>query len=308
MSPGPSAVSSFLSSTSALHRSPAALCRNSNSRRLSCSSTTAQIGQKNILFAKEHQYFFLFRVSSSCERAAHPRHRRRRRRDEQRGVHFAAAKNDAAAATAAATAAHQDGDDTMNKMGGLKMFVVRHEKRPVEDPTFHVSLTEDGLSDASNVVAAKLQSHGITKVYASPFRRVLQTVQPFLSSAGLRAHVDWALYEHPEPNPEPVVAIPDDFHADFAIETNYEPHLGGNDIARCNGSFEAVHKRVRGLVQRLAESHGDGDVLLLATHQTSVHSLLHQQTGIPMDCFNVPMGTIVELRWRDILNRGEGGE
>lgn len=181
------------------------------------------------------------------------------------------------------------------------MFVVRHEKRPVEDPTFHVSLTEGGLSDAANKVAATLHSHGITKVYASPFRRVLQTVQPFLSAAGLKAHVDWALYEHPEPNAEPITAIPEDFHADFAIEPSYEPHVGGDGIAGCNDSLDAVHARIRGLVRRLAESHGDGDVLLLATHQTSVHSLLHQQSGIPMDCFNVPMGTVVELRWRDIV-------
>ena len=187
------------------------------------------------------------------------------------------------------------------------MFVVRHEKRPIEDPTFHVSLTEDGLSDAANVVCAKLQSHGITKVYASPFRRVLQTVQPFLSTSGLKAHVDWALYEHPEPNPEPVTAIPDDFTSHFSIESTYEPHVRGDDIAACNDSFDAVHARVRGLVRRLAESHGEisDEVLLLATHQTSVHSLLHQQSGIPMECLNVPMGTVVELKWRDIIKYGE---
>ena len=140
-------------------------------------------------------------------------------------------------------------------------------------------------------------------MYASPFRRVLQTVQPFLSASGLKAHVDWALYEHPEPNPEPVTSIPDDFRDTFSIESSYEPHVGGEDIAGCNDDFEAVHARVRGLVRRLAESHGEScdEVLLLATHQTSVHSLLHQQSGIPMECLNVPMGTVVELRWREII-------
>ena len=185
------------------------------------------------------------------------------------------------------------------------MFVVRHEKRPVDDPTFDISLTEEGLADAANVVAPLLKKHGITKVYASPFRRVLQTVHPFTSAAGLKVHVDWALYEHPEPNPAPVTALPEDFHDIFAIEPDYTPHVGGADIARVNDSFDAVHVRVRGLVRRLAESHGQGDVLLLATHQTSVHSLLHQMSGIPMDCFNVPMGTVLELNWRNIVSFGE---
>ena len=30
------------------------------------------------------------------------------------------------------------------------MYVVRHEKRPVEDPSFFVSLTEEGLSDSAD--------------------------------------------------------------------------------------------------------------------------------------------------------------
>lgn len=169
-----------------------------------------------------------------------------------------------------------------------------------------MSLTDEGKADAADVVAAQLHSLGITKVYASPFRRVLQTVQPFVSCAGLKVHVDWALYEHPEPNPEPVTTLPASFHVDFALAADYQPYLAGAGIAACNTSLDDVHTRVRGLLRRLAESHGDGDVLLLATHQTAVHSLLHQQSGIPMECLSVAMGTVVELRWREIINYGDG--
>ena len=75
----------------------------------------------------------------------------------------------AAAADDAATAT-----DATKMGGGLRMFVVRHEKRPIEDPTFHVSLTEDGLRDAADVVRATLQSHGITKA-----RSVLASIHSF---------------------------------------------------------------------------------------------------------------------------------
>ena len=182
--------------------------------------------------------------------------------------------------------------------------MVRHEKRPVEDPSFHVSLTEEGMRDAAGSVHDALVAAGVTKVVTSPFRRVLQTVQPFLESAKLKAHVDWALYEHPEPNPEPVVALPEYFARDFAVEDAYEPCIRGEEIAVNNQSFDDVHARVRALVATLGETHGEGDVLLLATHQTSVHSMLHQQSGIPMDCLNVPMGTVLELDWRAIVRSG----
>jgi len=200
----------------------------------------------------------------------------------------------------------------------LRIFVVRHEKRPITDPSFNVSLTDEGLADAAELLLPQLQKVGFTKVYTSPFRRVLQTVQPYLAASGLRAHVDWALYEHPEPNPAPVMAIPESFHAHFAIEHGYSPFLGGEGIEGCNAEMEDVHVRTRGLVARLVEDHGGdggsgngnggggGHVLLLATHQSVVHSLLHQSSGgaIPMELLNVPMGALVELRWREVINFG----
>jgi len=80
--------------------------------------------------------------------------------------------------------------------------------------------------------------------------------------------------------------------------------VGGEGIEDCNASESDVHARTRGLVTRLAGAHGEGDVLLLAAHQTTVHSLLHQASGIPMACLNVPMGSLLELRWRDVVEYG----
>ena len=56
-----------------------------------------------------------------------------------------------------------------------------------------------GMADAA-ILAGKLKEVGVTHVYSSPFRRVLQTATPFLEESGLRARVDWALYEHPDPH------------------------------------------------------------------------------------------------------------
>ena len=180
------------------------------------------------------------------------------------------------------------------------MYVVRHEKRPVEDPSFFVSLTEEGLSDSADAVRARLLAANITKVYASPFRRVLQTVHPFLSESGLKANVDWALYEHPEPNPEPITALPDDFHALFPIEKTYERAVvPGPARAARNRDFDDVHTRIVSRVR----PHALGDARRgrhpPSGHTSDLRALAVASAERHTDgLLNVPMGTVLELDWR----------
>jgi len=184
----------------------------------------------------------------------------------------------------------------------LRMYVLRHEKRPIDDPTFDVSLTEEGLRDAETIVSEELCEIGVNAVYCSPFRRVLQTVQPYLEDGhGVQACVEWSLYEHPEPNPEAITEIPEKFYELFDIEETYVPFMTAEKAHDKNHTIEQVQERLADFVEFTSKVHSDGDVVLLATHQTSVHALLSMASGIPMDCMNVPMGKIVELDWHGVI-------
>ena len=185
----------------------------------------------------------------------------------------------------------------------LRMYVIRHEKRPVDDPTFDVSLTAEGLQDAEEAVLDELNELGVNAVYSSPYRRVLQTVQPYLEQVhvGMGACVEWCLSEHPEPNDTPPTEIPDEFYEEFHIEETYTPFMTAEKAHRLNGDIEQVQSRLCDFVELLSRTHDDGDVVLLATHQTSVHALLSMASGIPIDCMDVPMGKVVELDWHGVL-------
>lgn len=207
-------------------------------------------------------------------------------------------------------ASMSDSDDGSGLFSGverpLRMYVIRHEKRPPEDPTFFVSLTPEGMADAESVVCETLDEIGVTAIYASPFKRVLQTVQPyhsgseFMQAAG-GIKVDWSLYEHPEPNPTPVSTIPDEFLEEFDIDGSYKSYIDPTKAHSMNHSVEDVQQRLQNFVEFLSKLHEDGEVVLLATHQTSVHALLSMASGIPMDCFDVPMGKVIELDWHGVI-------
>jgi len=183
------------------------------------------------------------------------------------------------------------------------MYVIRHEKRPVDDPTFDVSLTEEGLEDAEGDVLEELNEIGVNAVYSSPYRRVLQTVQPYLEQdhVGMGACVEWCLSEHPEPNDTPPTEIPDEYYDLFDIEETYTPFMTPEKAHALNGDIEQVQQRLADFVELLSKTHDDGDVVLLATHQTSVHALLSMASGIPIDCMDVPMGKVVELDWHGVV-------
>lgn len=185
----------------------------------------------------------------------------------------------------------------------LRIYVLRHEKRPVDDPTFDVSLTDEGLEDAEEQVCEELNELGVNAVYSSPYKRVLQTVEPYLKQdhVGMGACVEWCLSEHPEPNDTPPTKIPDEWHEDFSIESTHTPFMTAEEAHKKNGTIEQVFRRLADFVELLSKIHDEGDVVLLATHQTSVHALLSMASGIPVDCMDVPMGKIVELDWHGVI-------
>ena len=199
------------------------------------------------------------------------------------------------------------GDDNTRP---LRIYVLRHEKRPVDDPTFDVSLTDEGLEDAEELVCEELNELGVNAVYSSPYKRVLQTVEPYLDQVhvGMGACVEWCLSEHPEPNDTPPTEIPDEWHDEFSIESTHVPLMTAEEAHAKNRTIEQVFNRLADFVELLSKVHDEGDVVLLATHQTSVHALLSMASGIPVDCMDVPMGKMVELDWHGVIKYKYHGE
>lgn len=61
---------------------------------------------------------------------------------------------------------------------------MRHEKRNRADATFLSPLLPEGVRDARGPLVNRIEEIRPTHIYASPFLRVLQTVQPYVSKVG----------------------------------------------------------------------------------------------------------------------------
>ena len=61
----------------------------------------------------------------------------------------------------------------------MKIYILRHEMRPLHDPRFMTELTEHGKHKAMFSLKNTLKNISFTHIYSSPFLRVLQTIAPY---------------------------------------------------------------------------------------------------------------------------------
>ena len=83
----------------------------------------------------------------------------------------------------------------------MKLYLLRHEKRSLRDPTFHSPLLQNGLRDAEKLKYF-LDDLNINLIFSSPFIRVLQTVKPYCNMKGMKVNIEYSIYEqiHPHTN------------------------------------------------------------------------------------------------------------
>ena len=76
----------------------------------------------------------------------------------------------------------------------MKIFILRHERRHGK-PNFDTDLTDKGHENA-NKLADLLESLSIDEIYCSPFKRIIQTIEPFLKKSGKKINIEYSLYEY----------------------------------------------------------------------------------------------------------------
>ncbi len=72
------------------------------------------------------------------------------------------------------------------------IYIVRHAK--AEGQPLHASLTAEGEGQAHHL-AAFLEKYPVEAIYSSPYKRALQTIQPFAERTGIPLHEDDRLGE-----------------------------------------------------------------------------------------------------------------
>ena len=76
----------------------------------------------------------------------------------------------------------------------MKLWVLRHEERDIENPLFFSELTKKG-KEKSHKLIDSLDELEIDVIYCSPFLRVIQTIYPYCINNNKLVNIDNSLYE-----------------------------------------------------------------------------------------------------------------
>ena len=147
-------------------------------------------------------------------------------------------------------------------MPGTTLYVVRHA-HAVWRPDEQQHLSERGRADAERV-ADRLQAFPITAVYASPYPRAIETVEPLAHGLGLAVRVEDDLRER-RLSPG---RVPDFERAVRRAWEHPDEALPGGEPNR------VAQKRVLAVVGRLRARH-PGAHVALCTHGSLMTLLFH---------------------------------
>ena len=152
----------------------------------------------------------------------------------------------------------------------MKLFLLRHEKRPLDNPEFFTKLTEQGLEDTTNITK-KLYDKNINIDFCSPFIRTIQTIQDYVINNNLQINIENSLYESLQTDNFKNIqnySLNDINLNDYNfknINNEYKSLLDIDEISFPD-TFDKVKNRVDNFISFLFDNYQDKNILL-CSHQ-----------------------------------------
>lgn len=155
----------------------------------------------------------------------------------------------------------------------MRIYILRHEKRNLDNPLFDSSLTEEGLKNANKLVP-KIERINFDTIYTSPFLRVLQTIYPYCIKNNRLVKVDNSLYESMDDvkfnnknKNNTWQNLPDKYKN--IVDKDYVSIVKN---VKLRETFEEVCERVKPLIQNIIKENND---VLIVSHQTICNAILN---------------------------------
>ena len=160
----------------------------------------------------------------------------------------------------------------------MKIFILRHEKR-FRNHTFFTSLNEEGIRDSFHL-KDKLIECNFHEIYSSPYKRTIQTIEPYLLSLNKKVKIDYSLNEaltFDEDNSNIKDINKDDIYGKNLIDFNYKPFLNFNELKYPESNIDLIGRSSNFLNHIKQKYDNTNKNILLVSHMSTLNGLVGRE-------------------------------
>ena len=150
------------------------------------------------------------------------------------------------------------------------IYILRHERRPLDNSTYFVELTDDGKLNAQHL-ADRINELDVDVIYCSPFLRTIQTALPYCKKFNKKIKIEYSLYEYIDQTIFNSYTYKHSHKELYEIVEGIEENIDDSytsflDIDRLNYKefMDTCYNRVVPFIDHLLDTHKDKKILLLS--------------------------------------------
>ena len=186
----------------------------------------------------------------------------------------------------------------------MKILLLRHEIRNLRDPTFYSPLLKEGLNNAVQL-ANILKNYKIDLIFSSPFKRVLQTIEPYCNLYNknnykkILVNIDYSLYEQiGEHSNVDINFKRNNFrkvlkNTDFGynlINKRYKSYIPITDVKFTFDTYERSQNFLKYIIYKYKNTNKN---ILIASHEGILLQMLEYLFEKDKIINNIPMGGLI---------------
>ena len=160
----------------------------------------------------------------------------------------------------------------------MKLFVLRHCERNINDCSFESPLTGEGHCQAMDLCNI-INNMKITKIYSSPFLRTIQTGNYYSKKFNVPINIDYSLCEFCLENDKKNMSsiynynIPESWYINYNINKKYDKFL---NIYNINETLYDCIQRIEKIYNFLVKKYKNtNENILIITHMSIINVFLH---------------------------------
>lgn len=168
----------------------------------------------------------------------------------------------------------------------MKLYLLRHEERSLDDISFYSPLLDHG-KDCANKLKYTLKNHNISVIFCSPFKRTMQTIEPFCNMTDLKVNIEYSLYEKLDNHIDQITKMnlleTDEEY--YLINKDYQSFLNYEDLDLEDDGFNRTTNFLQEIIKKYKYTNEN---ILFVTHSAIIKYIVNNSSFKPP-----PMGGLL---------------